>query len=311
MNRYDRLGLRATIYNLLRGAISQSRRNELKRRIARGRVRLAPLYRARYGTFTADELCAELARRLPPEAEILMVHCSFNDLKPMFLGDVRELLDCLVALCGGKMTLAMPAFFFGGAADDPVAHYRRRPVFDAGRQPSEMGLLSELFRRSKGVRRSLHPTHSICALGPLAAELVERHHLAETSFGEYTPFGVMATRKTAICGIGIDYFRCLTQVHAAEDLLGRRYPLSLRPARLPVQIKDLDGTTHAYDLPVGDQRINRRLERLERLLGPNELVQWRFHGVPLFVTSAARVTSALTAAALRGETIYDVMPIRA
>jgi aminoglycoside 3-N-acetyltransferase len=298
------------IYHLLRASISQERRNALKRRIARGRVRLAPLYRTRYGTFTADELCAELAKRLPPEAEILMVHCSFNDLKPMYLGDARELLDCLVALCGGKMTLAMPAFFFGGAADDPVAYYRQQPLFDAGRQPSEMGLLSELFRRSKGVRRSLHPTHSICALGPLAADLVERHHIAGTSFGEDTPFGVMAARKTAICGIGIDYFRCLTQVHAAEDLLGTRYPLSLRPTRIPVQIKDLDGTMHPYDLPV-EQRTDRRLERLGQLLGANELVQWRFHGVHLFMTSAARVTNALTAAALRGETIYDEMPIRA
>jgi aminoglycoside 3-N-acetyltransferase len=303
--------LRAKIYNLLRGAISQNKRNSLKRRIARARVRLAPLYRARYGTFTAEELCAELGGRLPPDAEILMVHCSVNDLTPMYVGDARQLLDCLVALCGEKMTLAMPAFFFAGASDDPVAYYRRRPVFDAGRQPSEMGLLSELFRRSKGVRRSLHPTHSICALGPLAAELVESHHLAETSFGEHTPFGVMAARKTAICGIGVDYFRCLTQVHAAEDLLGERYPVPLRQTRLPVQIKDLEGTLHPYDLPVEEQRTDRRLERLGRLLGPDELVQWRFHGVRLFVTSAALVTNALTAAALRGETIYDAMPIRA
>jgi hypothetical protein len=56
--------------------------------------------------------------------------------------------------------------------------------------------------------------------------------------------------------------------------------------------------------------MGRRTERLERLLEPDELVQWRFHGVPLFVTSAARVTQVLMDAALRGETIYDAMPIR-
>ena len=59
----------------------------------------------------------------------------------------------------------MPAFFFGGPEADPAAYYLKRPVFDVRRQPSEMGLLSELFRRRESVRRSLHPTASVCALG--------------------------------------------------------------------------------------------------------------------------------------------------
>ena len=57
--------------------------------------------------------------------------------------------------------------------------------------------------------------------------------------------------------------------------------------------------------------MQRRAELLERLLTPDELMRWRFHGVPLFVASAARVTEVLIDAALRGETIYDAMPIRA
>jgi hypothetical protein len=46
-------------------------------------------------------------------------------------------------------------------------------------------------------------------------------------------------------------------------------------------------------------------------MSAEELVRWRFHGVPLFVTSAARVTEVLVAAAERGETIYAPMPIGA
>jgi hypothetical protein len=111
-------------------------------------------------------------------------------------------------------------------------------------------------------------------------------------------------------GIGAQYFRCLTQVHAAEDLLGDRYPLPLRDGTLSVTLKDRDGSTHAYELPLNRPGYRRRLEYLERLLGPDELVRWRFRGVPLFVTSAASVTEALCGAALRGETIYESMPIR-
>jgi aminoglycoside N3'-acetyltransferase len=301
--------MRRRIYNFLRRILSQNRRNHLKRRIAHARLRLAPVYRARHGTFGAEELRAELARHLPPETEIVMVHCSFNDLQPTYVGDVKELLNALIGLCGPHRTLAMPAFFFGGPEGDPAAFYRERPVFDARRQPSEMGLVSELFRRRKDVRRSIHPTVSVSALGPLAEELVATHHLAQTTFGDGTPFATMAARQTAIIGIGTEYFRCLTQVHAAEDLLGERYPLALRPSTIPIQLVDFDGAARDYELHHSESTIGRRLERLQQLLGPDELVQWRFHGVPLFITSAARVTEVLVDAALRGETIYDPMPI--
>jgi len=67
---------------------------------------------------------------------------------------------------------------------------------------------------------------------------------------------------------------------------------------------------HDYELPVQRVGMARRLERVEQLLSPSELMRWHFHGVPLFVTSASRVTEVLIEAALRGETIYDAMPIR-
>ena len=268
------------------------------------------MYRARHGTFDAGDLKEELARHLPTEMEIVMVHCSFNDLLPMYTGSVKELLDALIDLCLPERTLVMPAFFSGGAEGDPRKHYQNRPLFDVRRQPSEMGILSELFRRRPDVRRSLHPTASVSALGPLAEEVTENHHLAATIFGEGTPFGRMAARRTTIFGIGTEYFRSLSQVHAAEDLLGERYPLQLRPLKLRVHLRDFDGELHDYELPVKSLELGRRMERLEQLLTPNELAQWRFHGVPLFATTASRVTEVLVEAALREETIYDAMPIR-
>ena len=301
--------MRKLLYNVLRRTLSQERRTRLKRRIAHGREQLAPLYRFRYGGFGAAELVHELERHIPSSTEIVMVHCSLNDLQPTYTGDARQLLDALIEFCLPDRTLVMPTFVLSGERSGGET-YTPRVTFDARRQPSEMGLLSELFRRRSGVRRSLHPTASVAALGPLAAELVAEHHLAPTSFGEGTPFAFMAGRPTAIVGIGTEYFRCLTQVHAAEDLLGARFPVRLRPSRIWTELRGADGTVHAYALAFDPVPVPRRLDRLERLLGSEELVQWRFHGVPLFVTSAARVTDVLAAAAARGETIYDEKPIR-
>ena len=302
--------MRAQVYHALRRTLSQNARNRIKRRIAYTRKQLAPVYRAVYGTFDARDLRNELARHLPADAEIIMVHCSLNDLEPMYTATPRDLLEELIELVGSDRTLAMPAFFFGEGEADVAARYRSNPLFDARRQVSQMGVLSESFRRRKGVRRSLHPTHSVCALGPLAGLLTEGHHLAHTTFGEGTPFAVMASRRTAIIGIGTEYFRALTQVHAVEDLLGDRYPLPIRPTAIPVQLKDFDGKLHSYQLRVADGTIERQTSLLGHLLDREELVQWTFHGVPLFATSAARVTDVLTDAALRGETIYEPMPIR-
>jgi aminoglycoside 3-N-acetyltransferase len=234
-----------------------------------------------------------------------MVHCSLNDMQPMYAEGPAELVDALVELCGPDRTLAMPAFFFGGRDGDAAAYYRARPRFDVRRQPSQMGLLSEVFRRRPGVVRSVHPTHSVCALGPLAEELTAGHHLAPTTFGVGTPFGVMADRRTVIAGLGAEYFRCLTQVHAAEDLLGDEYPIALRPERLEVRVTDRTGAEATYALPVSTVRRSPRTALLEQWLAPGELTRWRFHGVRLFTTTAARVTQALVEAARAGRTLYE------
>ena len=65
-----------------------------------------------------------------------------------------------------------------------------------------MGMLTELFRRMKGVRQSLHPTHRVAALGPLATELTEGHDTAPSTFGPGSPFDFMARRDTLIVGLG-------------------------------------------------------------------------------------------------------------
>jgi aminoglycoside 3-N-acetyltransferase len=47
------------------------------------------------------------------------------------------------------------------------------------RSPSMMGLVSEVFRRSEGVQRSLSLTHPLLAWGRDAAAFVEGHERAE------------------------------------------------------------------------------------------------------------------------------------
>ncbi|HVH71162.1 MAG TPA: AAC(3) family N-acetyltransferase [Candidatus Dormibacteraeota bacterium] len=302
------MNIKTKSYHFLRRLTSMQFRQKVKGQVWQLRTRSAPFLKAWYGKYSASELEAELRARLPADSEIVMVHSSISDMQPMFQGTALELLEALLRLVGPKRTLAMPAFFFGSTELYNRAYYRKHPRFDVRRTPSQMGLLTELFRRSPGVERSLHPTHSVCALGPLAGELLATHHLSPWACGERSPFGIMGQHETAIVGIGAEYYRCLTQVHAVEEMLGDQFPVPREPeAPVRVELVDKTGKAIPYEMsPPLSHRAALRVERLRDLAGPDVIKEWSFRGTNLFLTTAAKVDLAIRSAALRGETLYAV-----
>jgi aminoglycoside N3'-acetyltransferase len=300
------LAVKAEAFHLLRTVTSQDFRQRVKRRVWRLRSRCAPVLKAWYGTYGNADLERELKAHLPPGFEILMVHSSVSDMQPMYQGSAKDLVELLLRVTGPERTLAMPAFFFGSADLYHRDYYRKHVRFDLRRTPSQMGLVTEVFRRWPGVARSLHPTHSVCALGPLAKELVATHHLSEWPCGELSPFGIMGRRKTAILGLGTEYYRSLTQVHSMEEILGERFPVPRQsgdPVR--VQLVDREGTVIPYEMsrPLSD-RVVLKLERLRDFVRPGDVEQWLFKGTMLYTATAAKVDMAIRTAAERGETLY-------
>ncbi len=297
--------MKQAIYYFLRKHTGDKTRMRLRSLLHDVRKFFSFAYKIRYGAFSAEDLKKEIVNKIGADFEILMVHSSFDSLLPMYSQNVFDLLKMLLSLCAGK-NLVMPAFTFGGSFQDVPGYFAKNPYFDSRKTPSRVGLLSEVFRRYPGVKRSLHPRHSICAFGPLAEHLVKDHHLCPTTFGEGTPFGIMASRKTIILGIGLYYYRNLTHVHTAEDFLGDGFPIKRRIKEIPVTLVK-DKERYEYKLQYADDEISRfrRLDFLEDLLDETELCQWKFKGVPLFFADAKRVTEALIEAALTGKTIYD------
>jgi aminoglycoside 3-N-acetyltransferase len=235
-----------------------------------------------------------------------MVHSSMSDMQPMYQGSARDLVDLLLRLVGPDRTLAMPAFFFGSAELYNRDYYRTHRRFDVRRTPSQMGLVTEVFRRWPGVVRSLHPTHSVCALGPLANDLVATHHLSEWACGELSPFGVMGRHRTTILGLGTEYYRSLTQVHAMEEVLADRFPVP-REAEPRVRTELADGTGRVISYEMSrplSSRFILKLERLRTFADPAGITEWRFKGTRVYLTTAADVDAAVAAAALRGDTLY-------
>jgi aminoglycoside 3-N-acetyltransferase len=300
------LSLKKEAFYLLRRATSISMRQYLKSRLWRLRLKCAPLIQAWNGTFSTAELELEIRRHLPDDFDILMVHCSYNSLTPMYRDNPGKLLKTFLRITGPDRTLAMPAFFFGAPEKYYLDYYRANPLFNVRRTMSQMGIVSELFRHLSVVLRSLHPTHSVCALGPLAEELTCSHHLSSAECGPLSPFGVMARYKTVILGVGTEYYRSLTQVHAIEDHMGPDFPIP-REREEPIRVTLIDGAGRHIPYvmsPPLSRKFVLRIERLAGFLRPGVLTAWKYKGVRLYCVEASEINRALGAAAASGKTLY-------
>jgi aminoglycoside 3-N-acetyltransferase len=123
-------------------------------------------------------------------------------------GGALAVLRALSEVIGPKGTLVMPTFTYS-------LTWWGQPPFDRLHSPSHTGRLTEVFRRRPGVRRSPHPTHSIAAQGPLAAELTEAP-LDYEPLGVNSPLDRLARAGGRVLLLGVGQCRNST-VHVAES----------------------------------------------------------------------------------------------
>jgi len=263
-----------------------------------------PLLCLLHGTFTTRDLIADIDNHLDRDWQVLMVHSSFNNLLPMYEGGAMELLTALIEYCGSERTLVMPAFNFGEDGEGARKTLKKNPRFDLRRAPSQMGLLTELFRRTKGVIQSRHPAYRLAALGPHAEALISGHERAPRGMGLGTPFDYMAKHNAQIVGIGKG-MQVMTQVHHVESLMGESWPVpqTVLP-NLPVIVVD-EKAEIAMEFGGTQQLWNFNIWKLRKILNNEELCEWRFHNCEMFAVRAKKVTDELVKAAERGFTLYD------
>lgn len=171
--------------------------------------------------FGADELQRLLVELGVERGETVLVHSSFDAFEG-FQGKPSDVISVLQAAVGTEGVVMMPTMTFSGTA---VAYARTNPVFDESRTPSKMGLLTELFRRTPQVVRSVHPTHSVAVWGHDADAIAAGHHLAHTPCGAGTPFEALLTRDGKIVLLGTD-IGVLTFFHLLEEMLESEFPVA-------------------------------------------------------------------------------------
>jgi aminoglycoside 3-N-acetyltransferase len=212
--------------------------------------------------FAPNDLLVGLRSLGVCSGDMIMVHSGMEGFAGL-RGKMADVIDVLQQAVGSTGTLMMPTIPFTGTA---IEYAESGQVFDVRRTPSRVGLLTELFRRSSGVVRSAHPTHSVAAWGNLSAAVVDGHSKAETPCGHGTPYLRMTEHggKVVLLGVSIETF---TFFHAIEAVLEPSMPFSpFTQKTYDFPCRDREGHDFVVKTRLFDPMISRRgLEACARI----------------------------------------------
>jgi aminoglycoside 3-N-acetyltransferase len=187
----------------------------------------------------------------------VLLHSSLSSLG-FVEGGPEAVIAALLDLLGPEGTLVMPSFQMGSEH----VLLRQGVRFDVRTSPSEMGAITEAFRKRPDTVRSLSPTHCLAAVGRDAAGLLAGHERCSVSAGRGTPFERLVQDCGRILLLGVTHASDTT-LHYIENTGGA--PTVCRECFQPVVVN-----------PAGSERVvptfphmpglKRRYERVEALL---------------------------------------------
>lgn len=173
---------------------------------------------------TAGQITADLRKMGIQTGDILFIHSSLKSLGYVD-GGPKAVIQGLLDAVGPEGTLLLPTYYMPGGSILGTCQLEGY-VFDPRIHGTNMGALPDAFLQFPGVERSIHPTHSVSAIGKHAKFLTEAHHLAPSVFGKGSPWQRFHELNGTVLGIGIS-MGPVTFYHLLEDTLGDQFPVKV------------------------------------------------------------------------------------
>ncbi len=152
----------------------------------------------------------------------IFLHTSISNIGKV-QGGAKMIAKSLYDFSSSRdITLLASALPFRGRFYD---YLQSHDTFDVRTAPIAMGSINEVLSNYPDVERSIHPTHSVIALGPRSHQYVCSHHLDNTPFGVHSPYYQLILNKGAVLLLGAT-LNNLTFIHAIEDMIGDALPFS-------------------------------------------------------------------------------------
>jgi aminoglycoside 3-N-acetyltransferase len=211
----------------------------------------------------AATLAADLRALGLERGDVVFMHSSLKSLGYVEGGPptlFRALLDAI----GPEGTLVVPTYYLPGGTIHRTCQMSDY-VFDPRVHGSNLGAVPDAFLKWPGVERSLHPTHSVSAVGPRAKYVTEAHHLAPSVFGAGSPWDRVTELDGKVLGLGIT-MGPVNYYHLLEDRVGERFPLPVRMNETyTLPVRDFAGGEHAVPVvPLDPQYMPRRIDHPSR-----------------------------------------------
>lgn len=257
-----------------------------------------------FRSFIPEDLQRTLGELGVARGDTVLVHSSFDAFEG-FQGKPTDVISVLQHMVGDEGVVMMPTMTFGGTA---VEYARTNPLFDVARTPSRMGLLTELFRRSPGVVRSIHPTHPVAIWGHDANAVAAAHHLAQTPCGVGTPFEALLKRHGKIVLLGTD-IGVLTFYHMLEEILERELPVApFTEEVFHLRSKTREGLILDTNCRLFEPAVSRRRNLYKMVPYLKKSGAWRearVGGLKITVLAAADVDEVVRSMSKQGIYCYD------
>ncbi|MFX1443910.1 MAG: AAC(3) family N-acetyltransferase [Promethearchaeota archaeon] len=171
-----------------------------------------------------DEIVSDLYDIGIKQGDIILVHSSLKSIGYV-KGGPNTVINALLKIIGPEGTLVIPTFPLHNTMYELCT--MKDYIFDYKTTPTGLGAIPSEFLKYNGIYRSIHPTHSISAIGKYAKKITETHHIGNKTYGENSPWAKLIELNGKILGIGIS-LAWTTQYHHVEDIMGDNFPVKVK-----------------------------------------------------------------------------------
>ena len=232
---------------------------------------------------------------------VVFVHSSLDGLNINFLG--FKILSILLIIVGTGGTLLFPTSHLRGRAEDFL---KKGVLFDVNHSPTKMGIIPEFARRHKNAYRSLHPTHSVVAIGKYAKELISSHSESIHPCDRKSPYFKIIKYNPIIIGLGVSTSR-LTYLNCVEDVLEKEFPVKTRTTNVfKCQVYDCNGKQRIIKTTASTRRDNwgNNVQFINKYIPKEIASDFTIKGVKFFMAKGSLLYNEMVHLATKGITRF-------
>ena len=204
-------------------------------------------------SISQQDLEADFKRIGLVAGDVVLIHSSLSKIGHLKDG-AKTFVDALQNSIGSTGTILMPT---SPNAVYQADYIRTLKEFDVLNTPSKTGKITEYFRTSPNVKRSLHPTEPVSVWGDNQDYFIKGHFNQLTPYTKESPFFKVGEKGGKILFVGVTLSMAGTSLHTLEDAVDFKFPVYLDKI-FDVDVIDENGKHHLIKTKVHNPEFSKK-----------------------------------------------------